>query len=104
MKIHGWQTASLQNNWQNYGQNFQTAGYRKIGKQIYLKGLIRHGNSNSIAFTLPNEYKPVNEIKFATNSNNEGGIAVVTIDTNGNVTVNSFSGWVSLAQINFFVD
>ena len=99
-----WQAISLTNNWENYGTTYQAAEYKKVGSQIFLRGLIRNGSNNTIAFTLPAGCKPSADLKFTTNSDNEGGIAVVTISTSGTVTINSYMSWVSLDQISFFID
>lgn len=99
-----WQAISLTNNWENYGTTYQAAEYKKVGSQIFLRGLIRNGSNNTIAFTLPSGYRPPADLKFTTNTNNEGGTAVVTINASGTVTINHYTGWVALEQISFFID
>ena len=99
-----WQEITLTNNWENYGVQYQTAEYKKIGNQVFLRGLIRNGSNDTAAFTLPTGYRPQEGLKFVTNSDNEGGTAVVTIDTFGAVTVNRYTSWVALEQISFFID
>ena len=99
-----WQEIILTNEWENYGAGYQSAQYKKIGNQIFLRGLIRNGSNNTIAFTLPSGYRPPADLKFTTNTNNEGGTAVVTINASGTVTINHYTGWVALEQISFFID
>lgn len=99
-----WQAISLTNNWENYGTGYQLAQYKKIGNQVFLRGLIRKGDNGTIAFTLPSGYRPPADLKFTTNTNNEGGTAVVTINASGTVTINHYTGWVALEQISFFID
>ena len=99
-----WQAISLTNNWENYGTTYQAAEYKKVGSQIFLRGLIRNGSNNTVAFTLPSGYRPPAGLKFTTNTNNEGGTAVVTINASGTVTINHYTGWVALEQISFFID
>lgn len=98
----GWIAPSLLNSWVNYGGAFETAGYRKDASgYVHLKGLVKSGTANTIIFTLPAGYRPIEQGMFAVNS---GAAAFGRIDltTGGDVTMNSGSTtWLSLSGINF---
>jgi hypothetical protein len=54
----GWIAPTLQNGWVDFGTGFATAGYRKIGNQVMLRGVIKGGTTtiNTVLFTLPAGY------------------------------------------------
>src|SRR5436190_3119179 len=37
-----WTGVTFQNGWQNFGGGWPSAQYRKVGDQVYLRGLISH--------------------------------------------------------------
>ena len=54
---------TLGNGWVNYGGSFDTAGYMKdMSGTVFLKGLIKNGTINTVAFTLPAGYRPSRRI------------------------------------------
>ena len=49
----------FQNSWANEGAGYNTAAYRKDKNGfVHLKGVIKSGSSNTVAFTLPAGYRP----------------------------------------------
>ena len=99
-----WQSITLENGWENYGAEYQSAQYKKVGNKVFLRGLIRNGSNGTTAFTLPSEYRPLASLKLTTNTDNAGGTAVITITSSGTVTINYYTNWVALEQISFFID
>ncbi len=74
-----WATPTLTNGWVNFvTAGYSTAGYRKIGDIVWLKGTIKNGTVGSDAFTLPTAYRPTAETLFATESNSVIGRVDVT--------------------------
>lgn len=72
--------------------------YRKDGYgRVTLEGRMQSGVVNSPAFTLPADYRPGQELKFATNSNSAYGAA--TVATTGEVTLTNGSNLA--ADMNF---
>lgn len=99
----GWLTPTFQNSWVNYDGGFATAQYRKIGKKVILKGLVKSGTINNAIFTLPTGYRPAATNIYSVNSN--GAFGSVYVASSGTVTpVVGNNGFVSLSGIEFFVD
>lgn len=59
-----WTAPTLTNSWVNYGGSESTAGYRKIGDRVELRGLIKDGTLAAAAFTLPTGFRPPNNVHF----------------------------------------
>lgn len=78
-----WIAPVFQNGWSNFGGTYPTARYSKDENgDVRLAGLIKGGNVNQSAFTVPPEYTPSDGIKsFATFSNNALGIVQVGAGT-----------------------
>jgi hypothetical protein len=53
-----WIAPTLTNSWVDYGAPWTTAGYRRDGNRVTLKGLIKNGTVGSSVFTLPVGYRP----------------------------------------------
>jgi hypothetical protein len=49
---------AFQNSWGNFGSGWQVAQYRKVGTQVFLRGLVTGGASSTAIFTLPTGYRP----------------------------------------------
>ena len=50
----GWLTPSFASPWTNYGSPYANAAYRRIGKRVYLRGLVKGtGATTGVIFTLP---------------------------------------------------
>lgn len=80
----GWQALTLQNGWVNYGGTFETAGVRRHGKVVSLRGLVKSGVVGLVA-TLPSGFAPAQDFIFATSSGNAFGD--VYVYANGNVNI-----------------
>ena len=101
----GWESLTLLNSWSNYGSGFNNAQYRKIGKQVFLRGLIRNGTQGSVIAQLSSEYRPSKTNVFAVNSANESNvIGQIRIDSNGNIYAQTVVTWLSLDGVSFFID
>lgn len=98
----GWQDMTLINNWGTYTQNYQKAQYRKIGNQVFLRGMIISGSNNTYATVLPEGYRPAFNIYAPAVDDN--GANFVRIYPDGNIKVYSYTNWLSLTGISFFVD
>lgn len=56
----------FQNSWVNFGGGFTTAQYRKIGTEVFVRGLVKSGSiSGAAIFTLPAGYRPLASLMFA---------------------------------------
>ncbi|NCQ53944.1 hypothetical protein COV88_02685 [Candidatus Saccharibacteria bacterium CG11_big_fil_rev_8_21_14_0_20_41_19] len=101
-----WSSFSMQNNWVNYGYEYNTQGYRRTKDGVVmLKGLIKRSGtitSGEIIATLPVGYRPSETLLFQTQTNPNVG-SRVDIKANGDIAVLSPSdpGWLSLENINF---
>lgn len=59
----GWISATLQSGWSNYGSEYDTAAFRRVGSSVYLRGMVKSGSvvnntGTSPIFTLPDGFKP----------------------------------------------
>ena len=121
-----WVAPTFTNSWVNYGSGFQTAGYRRIGDVVYLRGLVKLGTLGTSMFTLPVGYRPTGNILLAALVNvkatfNTGAASTGTahthpivaseiagridINTSGTVspTTTGGNGWISLDGLSFSV-
>lgn len=102
----GWiNVSSMSNNWVNYGgPTYGVAAYKKIGKRVYLRGLIKSGTLNKVAFTLPTDYRPQREKILSVAAANSPGY--VYVQKGGGVYISSTCSatWTSLDSISFDVD
>lgn len=101
----GWIAPTLLNGWVNFGGGYNTAGYRKIGKLVEIRGLVMNGNVTLPIFALPAGYIPVDGTKIMT---------VLSANALARIDIDHFDGdvipgagvtntWVSLDGISFFV-
>lgn len=99
----GWVTVSpLQNSWVNWGTPFETAGFRKIGDIVYLKGVIKDGTVPSTAFTVP--FQPLQQTVFPVHTATSGlgsyPLGRVDVDVDGHVIVQQGgNGYVGLSGL-----
>ena len=103
LEQENWRTPhNRRNNWENFGDEFNTAGYFKDSLGIvHLRGLVKNGTANSVIFTLMDDCRPWRRELHAVQTNNNT-IGRVDILANGDVTVvNGNSGWISLDGITF---
>lgn len=89
----GWISLTLTNGW-SANSTFGTPAYRRIGRLIFLRGVIQasSSNNNKIAFTLPSGYRPATQWFLSVSGGaflaNDG---VLSIATNGQATANDIS-------------
>ena len=86
----------------NYGSCWGTAKAMKIGKVVYLEGLVKGGNNASVIATLPEGWRPSASFIFSGAQNNNQSVRI-NINANGNVQLNGNynTGWISLQGITF---
>lgn len=103
-KIDGeeWHDMVLINNWETYAQDYQKAQYKKRGNQIFLRGLIRNGNDNTVFTQLPEGYRPLLN-NYLTVCDDNGGNSI-KINSSGELTAFTYSSWLSLTGTSFFID
>ncbi len=78
----GWIAPTLGNSWVNYGGTFQVAQYRKHGDVVRLRGVIKSGTINALAFDLPSGFIPPADLQFATTSAGAYGTLLIYGATN----------------------
>lgn len=101
------QSATLQNNWVNYGGGYEEACFWKDKNNVvHISGFIKSGTTTAetVLFTLPAGYRPRANEKVVTVSLN--AFCVLDIYSSGNVVVKygANSGWISLCNISFRAD
>jgi len=64
--LEDWVPVVFQNSWGNYvdisGGGFSPTAYRRFGKQVFMRGLLRGGVVGSPAFTLPAGFRPATNL------------------------------------------
>jgi len=95
-------SSEFSNSWVNYGGGtYEDAGYMKtIDGFVHLRGWIKDGTIDAIAFTLPTGYRPSKYVTFACVSNGAFGWARVHSDGKVYVIVGD-NTWFSLNEISF---
>lgn len=101
----GWVNLTLSNGWENLGGNYPPAQYRKIGKQVFLRGLIKNNSSNTtILLNLNSSIKPLKtNYTIVTESD---VVKTAYVEASGIVNIASYTkgDWVSLGNISYFID
>lgn len=106
-----WVTVStFLNNWTNYDSaNWPVAQYRKVGSQVFLKGLVKNGNTGEGVpmFVLPTDCRPPTNV--VTNPVNASASSLTVgrldINKNGNVCmVYGSNTYVSLDNVSFWIN
>lgn len=96
LALQSWQSVSLLNSWADVGAPYPTPGYWKSPHGVvYLRGTIDTGTAPSVAFVLPENYKPNGTLQFSVPSS-----GVISVEENGDVTVASGTT-VSLDGVHF---
>jgi len=99
----GWQDVTFESGYGNYGSPFPDVQYRKIGKVVYLKGLMDPA-THGTAFTLPEGYRPPERQAIdVINNNSQGRIDIYPTGAVSCDNMTNQSSWVSL-QFSFLVD
>lgn len=105
-----WITATLLNNWSSYSSDYNTCAYKKIGNQVFLKGMVK---SNTILSTntryilqLPEGYRPPKRTYLIGAYNGNPQLIIVYTDgrvfpDTSNYEANRF---VTLDGLSFFVE
>lgn len=104
-EVDTWHNANYQNNWRTAGDG--VVQYTKTADgTVYLRGVATGGSlaDNAAIINLPVGYRP-SKYLYKKALNNSYQIAIVGIDTNGNVTVKSNvdKNWLCLDDISFKV-
>jgi hypothetical protein len=96
--MQGWIAPAFQNGWNNYGGQFETAGYFKDPSGfVHLRGLVQGGTVSAAIFTLPAGYRPAQE-RICTVANGTSGYGELRITVGGAVNhIVGGNGWFSLA-------
>lgn len=108
LDITEWYTvSSLSNSWEIYGSPYgSSVRYRRIGRVVYLSGVVRNGILGGAIFTLPSGFRPANQIAIVTLATDQ--IARVEITTSGSVVPTLMpggsTGYFSLCGISFCLD
>eukprot|EP01084_Bolivina_argentea_P288433 495056_1 len=94
----------LKNNWVNYEAGWETAQACKIRNIVYMKGLVKSGQLNTVITTLPEGWRTSKYRIFGLAQN--GGKAIrVGVYPNGSIYVNSaYVDWISLDGIQFVIN
>lgn len=105
----GWQNITYEHTYSSYDASvFNPLQYRKIGNQVFIRGMIKSTTTNpiganAIAGTLPSTAKPAKGVYFI--ANNVDSPISVNIDASGGIKVfNTSASWIALDGINFFID
>lgn len=105
----GWISPTLQNSWVDYGSPYTSGQYRKIGKIVYLKGLLKNGtvgsdDNTNVIFQLPSNYRPQADMLISLASNGAfGNIKITASDGKIHAQVGSNTSF-SLDGISFIAD
>lgn len=101
----GWVNLTLSNGWENLGGNYPPAQYRKIGKQVFLRGLIKNNSSNTTRLlNLDSSIKPLKtNYTIVTESD---VVKAAYVEASGTVNIVSYTkgNWVNLGNISYFID
>ena len=88
-----------------------TCQYRRVGKHITFRGIVTGITSFGVFATLPNGFRPSNNIKFLLSSNTDNNLyGKIAILSNGNVAIGYTSATLTssmgffLNQISFYID
>ena len=99
----------FQNSWVNVGSAAVTAFYKDPFGRVHLKGHINTGASGTVIFTLPEGYRPSEQLSFTCHTvsggGGSGGHSYCIVGVNGDITL-TMSGAsvdVSLDNVSFRV-
>ena len=92
---------AFQNSWIDAGAN--PAFYKDPFRRVHLKGDLSTGASGTVAFTLPEGYRPSEALNFALWQTGGAAGAYAVIATTGTVTIVRTAATVSLNAVSFRV-
>lgn len=95
-----WTALTLLNSWVNFGGSQQTAQYRKVGDVVQVRGLVKSGAANTVAFNLPAGFRPPADLEFPIVGAAAAAFAAVGVLVGGNVTIFTAGATTDIA-INF---
>ena len=72
-----------------------SVAYRKINNVVYMRGNVNNGTPNSVAFVLPDGYRPSVDVVIPVQQYGTANTSYVTVYANGNVAPNASAGWLS---------
>jgi len=98
----GWITPTLLNSWVDYGGTYAGVGYQKVGRVVYMKGLVTGGAAGTVIFNLPAGYRPSSQMLMLTAVNATPPAGRIDVYTNGNLLAGT-AGWVSI-DLSFIAD
>jgi len=94
-----WVTPTLINNWEEYEY---TPKFRKTQfGEVCFSGGLTGGTADTVAFVLPEEYRPSTSQYFTGYSTS---FARFSVSINGNVLIKAIGTYVFLDQVRFFID
>lgn len=95
----GWANVTFQNGWVNFGGLYQTVQYKRIGRRVYVRGLMKAGTVGAVAFQLPAGYRPPATIMLAPPTST--GAGRLEVDSAGQIIlVSGGNGWCGV-ELNF---
>merc|ERR1712150_325708 len=100
---------ALVNGWSNYGASWDDAKAFKIGKVVYLKGLVKGGADGAVVATLPGGWRPSKQRIFCVSQHGQKSVRI-DIRSNGQIFPETLArdvnpgGWIPLDGIQFVVD
>lgn len=109
-------TNEMSNGWTTYNTSSFQVAYRRVGKWVYHRGLIRYGTEASEMYTVPDGFRPSKgtEIFYCMTSGSitgSGGYKGTRIDVRVSGTVSQVgsntalgNGFISLSNIGYYID
>ena len=88
------------NSWQGWtATGLAPVAYTKQGGWVYLRGGVRFGFAGTVAFTMPEPFRPAHLTSFICHSQNS--IAAVDVQTDGDVSISAVGPGVNpIVQLN----
>ena len=83
-----WTAVTFEGTWVNGGGVRQTMQYRRVGDRVEFRGQIKSGSSGTVAFTLPEGFRPPAEIPLTISSFSAGPVeGALVVEVDGSVLV-----------------
>lgn len=99
-----WQALTFSGNWINYGEDWQTARFKKVGSVVSIQGLIKSGTMGSVVGNLPEGFRPGGG-KIIFSAQTDTGQGRVDVEQNGNIVAQGGgTGYFSLSNIQFIAE
>ena len=100
----GWVTLSLENSWVDYGTVYGTPAVRRIGNQVWMRGLVKSGSAATCT-TLDAQFRPANYYIATSQSAGVNGQRV-NVSSDGTVSFGAgySTSWVDLNVAPWLVD